>query len=66
MAGIKHTDFPPTTLNAKSSVEMEPEGGNFKVSGIKLTVEGHVPDVSAEQFDQLASEAKTICPISRA
>lgn len=58
--------FAPTSLNAKSSVEMEQAGGGFKISGIKLVVEGNVPGISAEQFDQLANEAKTVCPVSQA
>ena len=58
--------FPPTSLNAKSSVEMEQEGTAFKISGIKLSLEGNVPGISAEQFDQLANEAKVICPVSKA
>lgn len=58
--------FAPTSLNAKSSVEMEQAGAGFKISGIKLVVEGNVPGISAEQFDQLANEAKTVCPVSQA
>ncbi len=58
--------FPPTSLNAKSSVEMEQEGAGFKISGIKLALEGNVPGISAEQFDQIANEAKATCPVSKA
>lgn len=58
--------FPPTSLNAKSSVEMEQEGGGFKIAGIKLSLEGNVPGISAEQFDQIANEAKATCPVSKA
>ena len=58
--------FPPTALTTKSSIEMEQEGGGFKISGIKLSLEGDVPGISAEQFDQLANEAKVACPVSKA
>jgi osmotically inducible protein OsmC len=58
--------FAPTSLNAKSSVEMEQAGAGFKISGIKLVVEGNVPGISAEQFDQIAQEAKSVCPVSQA
>ena len=58
--------FAPTSLNAKSSVEMEQEGAGFKISGIKLTVEGTVPGISADQFNQLANDAKVNCPVSKA
>ncbi|WP_460672327.1 OsmC family protein [Larkinella ripae] len=58
--------FPPTALHTKSSVEMEQEEGGFRISGIKLSLEGVVPGISAEQFNQLANEAKVVCPVSKA
>lgn len=58
--------FPPTALRTKASVEMEQANGGFKISGIKLDVEGEVPNISAEQFDELANVAKANCPISQA
>lgn len=58
--------FAPTALRTKASVEMEQANGGFKISGIKLTVEGEVPNISAGQFDELANVAKANCPISQA
>ena len=58
--------FPPTSLDAKSSVEMEQVEGGFKISGIKLAVVGTVPSISAEQFSELANTAKSVCPVSQA
>ena len=58
--------FAPTSLDAKSTIEMEQVEGGFKIAGIKLTLVGDVPDISAEQFSELANTAKTICPVSQA
>lgn len=58
--------FAPTSLDAKSTIEMEQVEGGFKISGIKLTLVGTVPNISAEQFAELANTAKTICPVSQA
>jgi osmotically inducible protein OsmC len=51
---------------AKSTLEMDQVEGGFKIARIKLTVVGTVPSISAEQFDELATKAKEICPVSQA
>lgn len=58
--------FAPTSLDAKSTVEMEQVEGGFKIAGIKLVVVGDVPSISAEQFNKLANTAKSVCPVSQA
>ncbi|HLL96852.1 MAG TPA: OsmC family protein [Spirosoma sp.] len=63
---LTNAGFAPTSLDAKATVEMEQVEGGFKISGIKLAVVGNVPNVSAEQFNELANEAKAVCPVSQA
>lgn len=58
--------FPPTQLATKATVEMEKGGAGFRVSAIKLAVEGTVPGISEEKFLELAGVAKANCPISQA
>lgn len=58
--------FAPTSLDAKSTLEMDQVEGGFKIARIKLSVVGTVPSISAEQFDELANKAKEICPVSQA
>jgi lipoyl-dependent peroxiredoxin len=36
------------------------------ITGIALTVRGHVPGISAEQFQEAAETAKAGCPVSKA
>lgn len=63
---LNSAGFPPTSLDAKSTVEMEQVDGGFRISGIKLAVVGNVQNISAEQFNDLANQAKESCPVSKA
>lgn len=58
--------FTPTALHTKATVQMEQEGNGFKIGSIQLDVDGDVPNISPEQFDALANEAKANCPVSKA
>lgn len=58
--------FPPTQLATKATVEMEKGDAGFRVTAIKLAVEGTVPGISEEKFLELAGVAKANCPISQA
>lgn len=58
--------FAPTSLDTKATVEMEQVAGGFKIAGIKLSVVGNVPNISADQFNELANTAKSACPVSQA
>jgi osmotically inducible protein OsmC len=58
--------FAPTSLDAKSTLEMDQVEGGFKIARINLSVVGTVPSISAEQFNELATKAKEICPVSQA
>ncbi|HEU4676321.1 MAG TPA: OsmC family peroxiredoxin [Motilibacteraceae bacterium] len=52
-------------VTADVSLGADPAGG-FKLTGIKLTVRGEVEGLSAEQFQQVAEQAKAGCPVSKA
>jgi osmotically inducible protein OsmC len=54
---------PPTSLDSRADVTFQPGQG---ITGIKLTVTGAVPGVSAEQFEAAAENAKKNCPVSQA
>ena len=58
--------FTPTELATEASVRMEQEGGGFKIKSIHLTLNGKVPNITAEKFKELADEAKKNCPVSQA
>jgi osmotically inducible protein OsmC len=54
---------PPTQLDTRADVTFVPGEG---ITGIHLTVRGQVPDLADEDFQRIAEEAKTGCPVSQA
>ena len=54
---------PPESLNTTAAVTFQPGTG---ITGIKLTVRGEVPGISAEDFAAAAADAKANCPVSKA
>ena len=61
--GLAKNDTPATVLDTRADVELTPGTG---ITGIKLTVKGVVPGMSAEQFEAAAQDAKANCPVSQA
>ena len=55
--------YPPTSLDTRADVTFQPGPG---ITGIKLTVTGVVPGITAEQFEAAAQDAKQNCPVSKA
>jgi lipoyl-dependent peroxiredoxin len=53
---------PPTSLDTRADVTFDPPN----ITGIKLTVTGVVPGITAEQFEEAAQDAKVNCPVSKA
>lgn len=58
--------FIPTELKTEAQLKMENIDGHFKVISIHLVLEGIVPNISQEQFDEIANNAKKNCPVSQA
>jgi osmotically inducible protein OsmC len=47
------------------SLGPDPDGG-FRLTGIKITVEGEVEGLDAAGFEKAAQAAKAGCPVSKA
>lgn len=58
---LNEAHFTATTLNVDATVTFE-DGAITKIS---LNLEGDVPNIDAEQFQQLAHKAKEVCPVSK-
>ena len=54
---------PPQAVDTQADVDFQPGEG---ITGIKLTVVGHVEGISAEDFAAAAEDAKKNCPVSQA
>ncbi|HBU78127.1 MAG TPA: OsmC family peroxiredoxin [Muricauda sp.] len=53
--------FTPKSLDIDATVTFE----DGEVTVINLDLEGDIPDIDAEQFQQIAHKAKEVCPISK-
>jgi lipoyl-dependent peroxiredoxin len=57
----------PKSVDVKAEVSLGPDpAGGFRLTGIKLTVRGTVEGLDADQFVQVAEQAKAGCPVSKA
>jgi osmotically inducible protein OsmC len=61
--GLATAGTPPTSIDTSADVTFQPGQG---ITGIKLTVKGAVPGLTAEQFEAAAQDAKKNCPVSKA
>lgn len=64
-AKLTEAGHAPTRLDARANVELSMDGGP-SISRIRLTVEGDVPGLDADRFQQIADDAKRNCPVSKA
>ena len=61
--GLAQGGNPPTSLDTRADVTFQAGEG---ITGIKLTVTGVVPGITAEQFQAAAEDARKNCPVSKA
>ena len=61
--GLAKAGNPPDALDTTADVTFQPGEG---ITGIKLTVKGTVPGMSADDFVAAAENAKENCPVSKA
>ena len=65
-AALTKAGHQPERLHTTASVRLDKVGEGFGITKITLELEGEVPDLSAEEFEKFAKEAKANCPISKA
>ncbi len=58
--------FPPDELTTTAHVAVEKKEAGFEITGITLELHGKVPGITAEKFQELATNAKNGCPVSKA
>jgi lipoyl-dependent peroxiredoxin len=62
-AALARAGNPPDELNTSATVTFQPGEGITKIA---LTVEGSVPGLDAQGFEEAATTAKENCPVSKA
>jgi osmotically inducible protein OsmC len=58
---LNEADFTATSIDVDANVTFE----DGAITKITLNLEGDVPNIDAEQFQQIAHKAKEVCPISK-
>ncbi len=64
--GLSQNGHAPEELRTTATATFEVGSGGVKISTIHLDVEGKVPGISAEDFNNAVQEAKTGCPVGTA
>lgn len=62
---MSNNGITPTKLATNATLSMEQVGGGWQIAAIHLDVTGTVPGIDSAKFEQLATEAKTNCPVSK-
>jgi len=63
---LTESGHPPADLKTTAKVRLEQLETGFAITNIALQTVGDVPGVDADEFAQLAQQAKDTCPVSRA
>jgi osmotically inducible protein OsmC len=61
---LTEADTPPEWIDTSATVTQRPRGDAFPITDIQLTVRASVPGIDKSAFEQSASKAKEICPVS--
>ncbi len=65
-AGLGRNGTPPDRLTVQAVATFDKVGDGWKVTTMELSVQGQVPKITREKFEELAKAAKDGCPISGA
>ncbi len=58
---LNEAKFTATTLDVDATVTFE----DGAITKINLNLEGEVPEIDADQFNDIAQKAKEVCPVSK-
>lgn len=65
-AALTKAGFTADSLHTTAEVDMRPGENGFSIEAIALNLQATIPTISAEQFQELAQDAKANCPVSKA
>ncbi|MEO6039763.1 MAG: OsmC family protein [Saprospiraceae bacterium] len=63
---LSNAGFPPAELRCSTQIDMDNSSGGWAFQKITLRLEGDVPGISEDKFQELANAAKAGCPVSKA
>ena len=62
---LQTAGYTPDELRTTANLTMEPQGGGFAITAIRLDLQARVPGIDEAKFQELANEAKANCPVSK-
>jgi len=65
-AALTRAGHTATRLHTTAKVRLDKVNDAFSITKITLELEGEVPDLSKDEFDKFAHDAKANCPVSKA
>ena len=63
--GLGKAGFEPVKIETKAHVKIEKRGEGFVIPNIDLETEAEIPNISDEEFQQIAEKTKETCPVSQ-
>lgn len=57
--------YSPESIRTHSTLSMDKTDAGFSITRMRLEVEGQVPNLDQDTFQQIAEEAEKGCPVSR-
>ena len=62
---LQQAGYTAEELRTKANLTLEPQGGGFAITAIRLDLQARVPNIDEAKFQELANEAKANCPVSK-
>jgi osmotically inducible protein OsmC len=64
-ASLERAGFTPDEITTKAAVRLEQNSqGSFQITNIELNTEAKIPDITDDEFQEIATNAKENCPVS--
>jgi osmotically inducible protein OsmC len=64
-AGLGKAGFEPARIRTSASLDLENVEGSWRITTIRLETVARVPKITSAQFENIAQDAKTNCPVSQ-
>lgn len=63
---LENAGFKKIQIHSKAMVHLEKSENGYKITTIKLNTKAAVPEISKDQFQNIAETTKNTCPVSKA
>jgi lipoyl-dependent peroxiredoxin len=64
-AGLGKAGFEPARIKTQALLDLENQEGSWRITAIRLETVARIPKISQGEFERIAQDAKTNCPVSQ-